>query len=606
MISVRSLHSRLIFVAGIWLAFRPIAVSAEHSTPPVFSVILKPLSTGTAHRVYELEVSLLAENVHAGAGAPLFRLPIITSNVQTSALTLQDLTVRDAQGAVPVTVQDQTTGGDEVRRWFTGRAVTGNIMAKYLVPIANAPNLRGAAPPLELRSDGAVFSGAGSTFLILPETTVAYRIKLHWDFSVMPMNSVGLSSFGIGDINSNAPLTLSRLADAYYMGGLAGRQPISPSTSGFFGAWQGDPPFNAESLLVWTQQLYDYYFEFFHATFAPYGVFLRPNLINAGGGRAFPGSFIGTFGPDTQLAQFKGTLAHEMIHTFVGHLDSPIPPAGSVSTQDTSGEGGAWYAEGTAVYYQRVMPLRAGLITPEEFLADLNFNAGRYYTNALNTLPDSEIAARFWEDTRIRTLPYDRGSFYLAAVDAEVRKKSGGRHSLDNIVLQMIGLHRSGHRVSQADWVAILTKELGPSAETEFEAMLAGEVIVPPTDAFGPCFRRVTKPMRRYEIGFDPGVLIEPTRIIRGLVPGSAAEKVGLRNGDQIVKPVPQDLIQGEQNQELTLEIKRGDEHFAVTYLPRGETVSAYQWERIGEVPANMCAVEVRGSSDIEARSRAR
>jgi hypothetical protein len=499
-------------------------------------------------------------------------------------------------------VQDEKVGADEIRQWLVARAVNGDIEVRYRVPIDDAPNLRGSAPPLELRSEGAVFSGGGSTFLLLPETNVPYRIRLHWDLSAMPPNASGLSSFGIGDVSDDAPRPLNRLTDAFYMAGLAGRQPTNLSRSGFFGAWQGEPPFDAKGLLTWTEQLYDYYFEFFRPSLTPYGVFLRPNLINAGGGRAFPGSFVGTFGPDTQLAQFKGTLAHEMIHTFVGHLDRPMPSGEPTATLDSSGEDGAWYAEGTAVYYQRVMPLRARLMTPEEFLADLNFNAGRYYTNALNTLPDEEIPSRFWEDTRIRTLPYDRGSFYLATVDAEVRKESGGRRSVDDLVLQMINLHRSGQRVTRAEWVKLITTELGPSARTEFDAMLAGAVIVPPSDAFGPCFRRITRPMRRYEIGFDPKVLIEPARIIHGLVHGSVAEKAGLRNGDQIVKPVPQDLIQGEQDQMLTLEIKRGDLHFAVTYLPRGETVSAYQWERVADAPANTCALQVLGGPpDISA-----
>jgi predicted metalloprotease with PDZ domain len=588
-------YARTMLVAFLGLAFGLPGLSAEHSAAPLFVVSLKPLSTGSGDKGFAVEVSLSAEGIHAATGAPILQLPITTSNVQTSALSLRNLAISDARGSVPLTVQDERQGEDEVRRWLVARAVNGNIRVRYLVPIDNAPNQRGSAPPLELRSDGAVFSGAGSTFLLLPETNVPYRIRLHWDLSAMPANASGLSSFGIGDVSDEAPLTLDRLRDAFYMGGLARRQPASPSKSGFFGAWQGEPPFDAKGLLTWTERLYDYYFKFFRPSLTPYGVFLRPNLINAGGGRAFPGSFVGTFGPDTQLAQFQGTLAHEMIHTFVGHLDPRMPSGGPAATLDTSGDDGAWYAEGTAVYYQRVMPLRAGLMTPEEFLADLNFNAGRYYTNALNTLPDREIAGRFWEDTRIRTLPYDRGSFYLATVDAEVRKKSGGRRSVDNLILQMISLHRNGQRVTQAEWVNLITAELGPSARVEFDAMLAGAVMVPPSDAFGPCFRRITRPMRRYEIGFDPKVLIEPARLIHGLVPGSAAERAGLRNGDQIVKPVPQDLIQGQQDQLLTLQLKRGDQHFAVTYLPRGETVSAYQWERVADAPVNTCALQATG-----------
>jgi hypothetical protein len=76
-------------------------------------------------------------------------------------------------------------------------------------------------------------------------------------------------------------------------------------------------------------------------------------------------------------------------------------------------------------------------------------------------------------------------------------------------------------------------------------------------------------------------VLIQPKRIIEGLVPNSAAAQAGLRDGDEIVKPVPQDGIQADQHATLTLLIRRGAAEFPVTYLPRGEQVDAYQWQRI-------------------------
>jgi membrane-associated protease RseP (regulator of RpoE activity) len=82
---------------------------------------------------------------------------------------------------------------------------------------------------------------------------------------------------------------------------------------------------------------------------------------------------------------------------------------------------------------------------------------------------------------------------------------------------------------------------------------------------------------------------MEPSRIVRGLVSGSAAERAGLRNGDQIVKPVPQDGIQANQTEILHLEIKRDGKVFSLSYLPRGETVQAYQWERVAGVPDSDC-----------------
>lgn len=112
---------------------------------------------------------------------------------------------------------------------------------------------------------------------------------------------------------------------------------------------------------------------------------------------------------------------------------------------------------------------------------------------------------------------------------------------------------------------------------------------IPASDAFGACFERTTAPMRRYQLGFEPAVLTESRRIIRDLVPGSAAAAAGLQNGDEIMKPVPQDKLQGSQNMQLTLIIKRDGKTFPVTYLPRAETVDTYQWRRVPGRPDNEC-----------------
>jgi len=125
-----------------------------------------------------------------------------------------------------------------------------------------------------------------------------------------------------------------------------------------------------------------------------------------------------------------------------------------------------------------------------------------------------------------------------------------------------------------------VTAELGPEGKADYQAMLSGKLVLPPSDSFGPCFERATKPLRRFDLGFTPDVLIEPHRIVRGLEPDSAAAKAGLRNGDEIVKPVPQDGIQGDQAALMHLQVRRDGRLLEIIYLPRGETVQAYQWVR--------------------------
>lgn len=97
--------------------------------------------------------------------------------------------------------------------------------------------------------------------------------------------------------------------------------------------------------------------------------------------------------------------------------------------------------------------------------------------------------------------------------------------------------------------------------------------------------------MRRYELGFEPKVLTESPRIVRGLIAGSAAERAGLRHGDEITHPVPQDDIQGRQDGVLNLEIRRDNQPLSIAYLPRSEYVAAWQWQRVPEVAESACAL---------------
>ena len=510
------------------------------------TITLTPAHAVAGGDIPYVDVSEVAPELQVAAGKPLLRLPLVSSNVTTVADALEDLRVRDSRGPLWLTIRDDRPSGLMFfRHCYANRAVAGTVTIRYRAPITNALNPRGAAPPLELRTEDGGFSGDAD-----------------------------------GATGRSAERGLDALYESglYVMGGLVHVYPAPLPHEGFMSAWQGEPPFDARSLMRWTRTLYGSYLRFFRAPPGqPYAVFLRRNLVNAGGGVEVGRSFVGTFDEDTKEKDFELTLAHEMVHTFVGTLDEP---QGLLSS---------WYAEGLAVYYQRGLPWRAGLIPTAEFLADLDTTAGRYYTDRLNDTPKREIPARFWADTRVRVLPYDRGSLYFAHLNAEIRRRTHGRRSLDDLVRRMIARRRRGQPVNEAAWIALVRQALGSRGVAQFHAMMSGKLVLPPSDAFGPCFERTTAPLRRYQLGFDSQVLMEPARIVRGLIPGSAAARAGLRDGDRIVKPVPQDAIQAQQRTTLTLLIERGGKTFPITYLPRGATVPAYQWRRRAAVPDRDC-----------------
>ena len=573
---------------ALFLAAPAGALAAE----PAITVTLAPIARPEQRAaVGEVAVTLRFDGIAAAAGAPVVRLPLVASNVDTVATVLTGLVARDAAGPLKLTFRDvelpetgmrDSTGGGPSREWIADRAIKGALTLRYTVPAEAALPPRGPAPPFSFSADGGGVSAAGHMFLLLPPDDLRYRATFAWDLSRAPRGSRGVSSLGEGRRTAAERLDGAELRMSFFMAGPIGTWPARTPPAGFFGAWQGKPCFDAAALLGWTGDLYGRYARFFGRTQPQsYGVFLRHNPINAGGGVGLHHAFVTTFGRNSceNLDKIRLTLAHEMFHTFQPFIAEP------------SGLESSWFGEGLATFYQARLPLRFGLLTPEQYIDDVNWTAARYYTSVMARVPNREVPRRFWADTRVRTLPYDRGMLYFAALDDELRKASGGRRSLDDLMKGMLAREAAGTRTGNADWEALLRADLGEGAVTRFRAFLDGAMPVPASDAFGPCFRRIARPLRRYELGFEPAVLAEPRRVVRGLIPGSAAAAAGLRDGDEIVDPVPQDGIQGEQAQHLHLRIRRGGELFALSYLPRGELVEAWQWERVPGVDDARCIV---------------
>ena len=534
------------------------------------SVTLTPAAANSQGRIPWLDVTIAFHAPQLAAGKPVVAMPIVFSNVETVAQAIGEMTLEDSQGRTVLVAGDEK----DVRRWSASRATEGSVVVRYRAPISNVAAPRGAAPPLEPRSDSGAFSGGGEALLALPEDVALNGIELHWDLRHMPAGAKAVSSLGHGDCRLETSSVRERLRSTFFMAGALHLYPEKPAPTGFFSAWHGSAPMDLRALMESQERLYAFYGKFFERTrLAPYGIFLRENPVNSGGGVELSGSFVATFGPTTDASDLKITLAHEMLHTFAGSLAQP------------EGLEGSWYSEGLAVYYARLLALRAGEITPAEFLADLNTTAGRYYTNAFIGSPNAEVPKRFWTDTRIRVLPYDRGSMYFAVVDGQVRAASGGKQTLDDLLRGM-----PARQATEATWIEIVEKFLGERGKAGFQKMLAGDVMLPESGGFGPCFTRTKKLLRRYELGFDPVVLTERKRIIRGLVAGSAAARAGLRDGDEITRPVPQDKIQGEQDGVLVLRILREGKATEIRYQPRGESVEAWQWTRVKGVPDSACA----------------
>lgn len=536
--------------------------AAQAPLPPLARIVIRPGAMSEAAGGI-VEITEFFPEMDVPAGAPLL-------SIQNSApgmsfpQAMEGLVVSDAQGPVPLVPNEQVAP----TAWTATRAVGGEVVVRYRLPIVNDRDATGG-PQGSPRIDGDGFSSFGGMLFMQPGVDGPYRVSITWELAAMGPGAEAVSTFGDGDVELPAG-DLSRLSNAFYMAGHLRRQPETPR--GVFSAvWSGDPGFDPRPSLLWAQALYGWMSRFFRdASEPPYRIFLRFNpAANAGGGTAFPHSFLWTYGEGVVAEHMKAILGHEMVHTW------------------TAADIGKWYDEGNAVYYQQRLPWLAGMVTTEEYLSDINKTAARYYANELKHLPEADVMADYWADVRKIVIPYDRGAIYFAVLDGKIRKASGGQRSIDDLIRVVVTRARREQKSTEHDWIEMVRQELGEDGVKTHAAMMAGETLVPDSDAYGPCFRRVAAKIRRYDLGFDPDKA--KAGVVADLQPGSEAAMAGIREGDRIVLRTNTDGAQRDPSMTLTVKITRDGRTFPVTYLPRAEPLDAWQWERIVGIPDQAC-----------------
>jgi carboxypeptidase C (cathepsin A) len=381
------------------------------------------------------------------------RAPVIFAGVDGIADRVESLRVTDEKGMVDLEqMEDKADAGGFIywRKWKAKRSTIGAIKVKYRCALPEpVPRL---GPPFDLRANGGGISGAGYGFLALPEEPGLFDLCLRWNLRNMEPGSKGITSLGEGDFQAVCPI--EQVFSSYFMAGPLGRFPDKGDRNGFSSTWVGEPPFDAGEMMEWSSRAYAALKNFFRdSSSEPYRFFMRIGPDNNGvGGAGLTNSFMLFVPVEQELTEgIRGTIAHEMTHNWVGHIEGP--PGETF-----------WFSEGLVVHYTRLLMFRAGLFSVDEFLEDANATVVRYLTNPLRNLPNDRIEELFWQDRNAQVVPYDRGSLYFAHTDAKIRRTSKGKRSLDDVVLEMFDRRKKGETLTKEMWLEHLQKDLGSSA----------------------------------------------------------------------------------------------------------------------------------------------
>ena len=545
--------------AASLLVSAPVAAQAAAQAPPLLALKVKPTALDVAAGTATFEVTMVVEGVTTPAGQPVLTHLNGAPNIALP-FRIEGLTATDDKGDLPL------VSTDSGRTYTAPRDAAGKLTVTYRRPISAATGGSLSTIPTV---DGPGVSGIANMLFPLPTSAQRYHLTMDWDLSAMPAGSTAVTSVGEG-LHIDAPsVPIAKLNYIMMMVGKIKREP-DPPVGSFSAVWTGDPAFDAKTTMQWASHLHHFMSKFFaDPKELPYHVFMRAHP--GGNGVAAPMAFTIGFNARTTPQGVESLLGHEMTHTW------------------TAADIGKWYSEGNAVYYQTLLPWRAGMMSTEKRLRDINLTATRYYTNDVLNAPDSDVLPNFWSDMRYNVLSYDRGALYFAVLNGKIKRKSGGKRSIDDLIRAMVQLDGEDKPITEQTWIDMLQKELGDEGPAIHKGMMTGTLrLEPASDDYGPCFRRISTKIGRYDLGFG-GPQVKNYPVVVNLRPDSNAAKAGLKEGDKVSSQTSTDGAQKDPNMALVTHVTRGDQKFDVTYIPRGELRDVYQWERVPGVPESAC-----------------
>ncbi|HEY4091373.1 MAG TPA: hypothetical protein VGN46_07640 [Luteibacter sp.] len=491
-------------------------------------------------------------------------LDTLEPGLERSTDRIADLRVTDDRGELPVAAPVTRKDGPRTfESWTTTRPASGAVHVSYRMPVARGAVAK-RGPQVDLQAAGSGVSGGYIGIFVLPDTKANFTSHVHWK---LPPGDMAVTSYGVGDYSGT--FSADQLTGTLFLAGpVKTYRPLGQAKDAGLEVYGlGVAESQLEAAGGWAAAAYAAELKAFKLKGRPYRFMIRSF---AGGsnpsGRAAEHSFMLYVPPGANPGtnDLHYVVAHEMVHSLARYLEK----------EDV---GGDWYTEGLANYVALTVPDAAGLYTPAEYLELVRKESAGYYTNAKRALPNSALPAVVWSGRNAWLLPYNRGTLYLADLDAKLKKHGLGVRVLD-LANEMSARINAGEPSDQHTWLDMLSQRAGPWAIKDWNDMMDGKIIFPTAGAFGSCLHASKDDVRIFDLGFTSPVRLQAGATISGVAKGSAAEKAGLRDGDVLVESVDTNPAAQSLDAPIVLHVQRADKSLTVTYAPQGGSQPGLAW----------------------------
>jgi predicted metalloprotease with PDZ domain len=242
-------------------------------------------------------------------------------------------------------------------------------------------------------------------------------------------------------------------------------------------------------------------------------------------------------------------ISHEYFHTWNVKRLRPLA-LGPFNYEAENYTRSLWFAEGITDYYADLLLRRAGLMTPEEYFKDLGKTIKGYEeTPGRRVQPVAESSLDTWikfyradEDSPNTTVSYYvKGKLLGWLLDGELRARSGGKASLDDLMRALYRLVSARGRgyteaeireqaaaLAPGDWNDFFAKYVDGVAPIDWSGML--KTYGMRANPKAPKTEGLDRPGGALGVKLGAGPLS-----IKGLTAGGAADRAGLNAGDELI-----------------------------------------------------------------------
>jgi len=349
------------------------------------------------------------------------------------------------------------------------------------------------------------------------------KIKLSVKWNNIPGNWRTLSAYGnerkieyVGNVMS--------LVHSFYVAGDVRIFPIGGADDHIYLSLYGEFSFEDESIISDIGKIIESQRSFFNDHDFPYYTIsmIEGDDPYTSGGTGLHNSFAVHLPGERSRLDWYILCAHEHFHNWMG---------GKIQ-RDGEEASTYWWNEGFTDYYSRVLALRSGGISIEEFIDECNQLLRNYYLSPVLNEPNARIESDFWQNFDMGRLPYYRG-FVFAIYLNYLIKKHNPDNSLDNVMFDL--LKNAQQKKFSPEYFCDILKSYVPQGIKEDMSRFIdqGETIELDDVAMFLPTEKIT--MGSYELGFDRDFFIK-NEVIQKINETSNAYRAGLRDGDKIIE----------------------------------------------------------------------